>query len=1199
MRFAFRLTYILAFCLIPMLLLGQGKPYEGPEDPAGDPAIEREGFMNGNKFRMLFNNNTQLADWPRRDATKWPDDYSGTKLVDVVCVLIGAEVYVTQDSVPVTDLTQVAALSAAGQIDTLYFVESADYITGGHSLDFNWNKTVEWALSPVPGYCNLSQDSPAMSNKEDSWPSAWPATGYTTKWPGEWNGRFGRGIKYADLESYFVANDAQDMEYIVDRNSSAAQTLISEGPRYYPRPGVYIGDFSRQGFETTTQVGFPWGGLGLRVEVRGYQWNNPESRDIIFWEYNIANISDYDLPACGFGYWIDPSIGGDTGGDSESGYFDKLIDMTYIWEKTGIGGGGLPTGVIGTAYLESPGNPNDDIDNDDDGLLNEKRDNDAGEIIGPTEGIHDLQKFLDFYHYELEELHPHYAGDEDQDWQDGIDLNGNGVYAIIDEKAGVWQPEPGENANDDVGLDGVGPLDRNYSGPDEGECNHRPDYILGVGCEPNFNATDVNESDMIGLTAQALMDYGTMSPGYNVDKDENIWRLMNSDKFSTFVNSSYIFEYFASARFPFYQGTVERISTAMLAAYEELAALNSDYSAPSLFKKKENAQVIYEQDYRFAQPPLLPTLKAYPGDGQVTLVWDNAAEMYTREPLLARVNDFEGYKLFRSTDRFFQDPEIITNAQGIKSFRKPIFQCDKINDIQGYAEHGLNNVGREGTAFYLGANTGISNSYVDKDVQNGRTYYYAIVAYDYGIEELDISPAENNIDVELDEFENVIRVGQNIQVVTPRSTAAGYVPPYVKIDSERTSSSIKEGKIIPEIIIDESVKANHTYRVTFAMDTVRTYRSRTGKFYHPMDILPSTAALYVYDETDDNKLVYSETPTDYPRRNILNKKPSWEDLENDDAFLEYNVYNSSKIYTDTFDGIKLNLLLSPTDTTSYDAENSGWVTGNSDMSILTGKVANFFPWDYDIVFTDTVATNSTKSSSSGIKDQNDVYLKKDQRLTNVQYHFYVINRNSIDSTTGDFERLDLAVNDKNTNGSYDWQEDDILVGHMVPATGEWAGSVFAINFSNVADESGLPKAGDYFRVRFIRPLSAFDQFVFSVLPENKVNQDALKSTMEMIKVVPNPYIATNLMETAVANQYLNQSRRLMFTHLPADCDIRIFTPTGLLVDEIAVRNSAGNGIAHWDLLTKENLEIASGMYVYQVKCNTTGKEKFGKFAVIK
>lgn len=1199
MKNKFRLVILLTFCLIPMLLLGQGKPYEGPEDPAGDPAIEREGFMNGNRFRMLFNNNTQLADWPRRDATKWPDDYSGTKLVDVCCVLIGAEVYVTQDSIPVTDLGQVAALAASGQIDTLYFIESADYIGGGHAVDLNWNQTVEWALSPVPGYCDLTQDFPAMSNKEDSWPYAWPATGFQTKWPGEWNGRFGRGIKYADLECYFVANDAQDLEYIVDRNSGAAQNLISDGPKYYPRPGVFIGDFSRQGFETTTQVGFPWGGLGLRVEVRGYQWNNPESRDIIFWEYNIANISDYDLPTCGFGYWIDPSIGGDTGGDSESGFFDKLIDLTYIWEETGIGGGGLPTGVIGTAYLESPGNPNDHIDNDDDGLLNEKRDNEAGEIIGATEGIYDMQKFLDFYNYEPEELHAHYAGDEDQDWKDGVDLNDNGVYAYFDTEAGVWRPEPGENANDDVGLDGVGPLDLNYNGPDEGECNHRPDYKIGVGCEPNFNATDVNESDMIGLTAQALMDYGTMSPGYNIDKDKNVWRLMNSNAFSTFVASSYIFEYFASAQFPFYQGTVERISTAMLAAYEELAPLNSEYSAPNLFKKKQNAQVIYEQDYRFAQPPLLPTLTAYPGDGKVTLVWDNVAELHTREPLLGRENDFEGYKLYRSTDKFFQDPEIITNAQGIKSFRKPIFQCDKVDSIQGYAEFGLNNVGREGTAFYLGSETGISNSYVDKDVQNGRTYYYALVAYDYGIEDLNISPAENNIDVELDEFENVIRVGQNIQVVTPRSTAAGYVPPNVNIDRERTSSSIKEYEIIPEILVDENVKAHHTYRVTFGVDTVDTYRGKPGKFYHHMDLIPSTAALYVYDETDGNKLAYSETPTNYPRRNILENKPAWEDLESDDSGSEYYVFNSNNIYTDTFDGIKLSLNLSPTDSSSYDIENSGWVTGKSNMDILIGTVATYFPWDYDIIFANGVATNGTKSTSSGIKDQDDGYLRRSQRLTDVQYNFYVINRNSIDSTTGDFERLDLAVYDKNENGAFDWQEDDILVGHHIPSTGQWAGTVFAINFSNVADESGLPNAGDVYQVRFIRPLSAFDQFVFSVMPENKVNKDALENTMEMIKVVPNPYIATNLMESAVANQYLNQGRRIMFTHLPADCDIRIFTPTGLLVDQIAVRNSAGNGIAHWDLLTKENLEIASGMYVYQVKCNTTGKEKFGKFAVIK
>ena len=298
MKIIIKFLTLLLLCIVPFNVMGQNNLYEGPDDPAGDPAMEREGFMNGNRFRMHFTNNSQISDYPRHDASKWPDDFSGTKLLDVAAVLIGAEIYVTQDSIPVTDTLEVAALAAQGLIDTLIFLQTADYVVGSHAVDFNWNRTVEWALSPVPGYVNLSQDFPAMSNKPYSWPPSWPAEGLETKWPGEWNGRFGRGIHYADLESYFVANDAQDLEKIVVRNDPA-EPLISEGPRYYPRPGVFIGDIDPN---NTTQVGFPWGGLGLRVEVRGYQWNNPEARDI-YWDYLNKGIFSLGMD----GWWLDSS----------------------------------------------------------------------------------------------------------------------------------------------------------------------------------------------------------------------------------------------------------------------------------------------------------------------------------------------------------------------------------------------------------------------------------------------------------------------------------------------------------------------------------------------------------------------------------------------------------------------------------------------------------------------------------------------------------------------------------------------------------------------------------------------------------------------------------------------------------------------------------------------------------------------------
>jgi len=114
-----------------------------------------------------------------------------------------------------------------------------------------------------------------------------------------------------------------------------------------------------------------------------------------------------------------------------------------------------------------------------------------------------------------------------------------------------------------------------------------------------------------------------------------------------------------------------------------------------------------------------------------------------------------------------------------------------------------------------------------------------------------------------------------------------------------------------------------------------------------------------------------------------------------------------------------------------------------------------------------------------------------------------------------------------------------------------------------------------------------------------IDPEKLNDEMDLIKVVPNPYVATNAMEPAVANRYLNQRRRLMFTHVPAQCEIRIFTSSGVLVDKIEVNNEPGNGIVHWDLLSREDLEIAAGMYFYYVKSTVTGKEKMGKFAVIK
>jgi hypothetical protein len=48
-----------------------------------------------------------------------------------------------------------------------------------------------------------------------------------------------------------------------------------------------------------------------------------------------------------------------------------------------------------------------------------------------------------------------------------------------------------------------------------------------------------------------------------------------------------------------------------------------------------------------------------------------------------------------------------------------------------------------------------------------------------------------------------------------------------------------------------------------------------------------------------------------------------------------------------------------------------------------------------------------------------------------------------------------------------------------------------------------------------------------------------------------------------------------------------------------VDNEPSAGIVHWNVLSREGLEIAAGMYIYHVESRVTGDEKVGKFAVIK
>ena len=1144
----------IGFLVIINLVMSQGKEYEGPEDSAGDIAAEKEGYMTGNRVYLYFRNTTELSDWPRVNVSKWPNNPNGLKMTDGIGLLVGAKVYIeddgnetTVDTIPLTELADIYTKDH----HTLYYLQTSYR----EEMDKDPTGTVEWGFYPVFGYFNETGEYPALSNIKSSWPiNGWPSKGFETKWPGEWNGRFGRGVIYADQESYYVVNDAQDQE-----NLGAEDNV-----KYFPRPGHYVGDLKP---DVTIQSGVPWGGIGIRVSVRGFQWNNPQARDAIFWEYSIANVSDYDLRDVAFGYWLDNSIGGD--GDDDLGYFNKQVDMAYSWDINGIGAGGIPTGVMGFAYLESPGLAYDYTDNDNDGLTDEKRDNEPTGIVGPTEGITNLPAFLEFYKLNVEDLSDHWDADEDQDWENGEDLNGDGIYQLS------------EYAGDDIGIDGVAPGELNYYGPDlDGtECNHQPDFSLGIGCEPNFNTTDVSESDMVGLTSFRMFPIPSHAPSNTTHwfkNDQAMWDLIGIDSLEEYTsNISNLVEVFASGPFPLYQGRVERISMSELHSYDPLAGLNSDsHTAPALYELKRIVQVIYEKDYRFAQPPKMPTLTATAGDGEVILTWDDIADTKTRDPFVGNVNDFEGYKVYRSTDKYLSDPEVITDGYGTPMFKKSIYQCDLVDGRMGFADFGLVN----GVAYNLGYDTGINHIFVDNTVQNGRTYYYAVVAYDYGAPNIGpgITPSENNTVIELDEAEEVRSIGKNVAIVIPHQPAAGYVPPEVETEDKNYLGS---GTIMPLIRAQGSLKTGHDYYLTFGIDTIATVSSYDYGFQYV------TNEIFIYDETDSTILIYKEDTSKYVGNNLIYRDT-----------LDYWTLNpGSTVFTDVFDGMQIEI--DPgVETPAYNFANSGWINSSGIMRITPSIVEGVkMPWKYNIVFTDDDSAYVGVSRSGTVRDENGSSIGSD-KITEPAINFYVQNTSFIDTSTGQYGLMDVVVHDVNSNDTFDLFEDRIFVG--APTGSRWRATAFIIDFQ-LATESSYPAPGSVYQVDWKRPFHESDTIRFSVTADDNLDKSVIASDMDNIKVVPNPYVMTNMMESAVANPFLNQRRRLMFTHVPSDCIIKIFTVSGVMVDEILVSNEPENGIIHWDMLTRENLEIAAGMYIYHIEAHETGDQKTGKFAVIK
>ncbi len=119
-----------------------------------------------------------------------------------------------------------------------------------------------------------------------------------------------------------------------------------------------------------------------------------------------------------------------------------------------------------------------------------------------------------------------------------------------------------------------------------------------------------------------------------------------------------------------------------------------------------------------------------------------------------------------------------------------------------------------------------------------------------------------------------------------------------------------------------------------------------------------------------------------------------------------------------------------------------------------------------------------------------------------------------------------------------------------------------------------------------------------------------------IGVYPNPYYGSAIWDGTGTKREV--TRKIYFFNLPSKCEISIWTIAGDLVDRFdhdaatyngndiewfrtysdGTQKFAGGEHA-WDMISKNEQSIASGLYFFTVKNNTNGEIKKGKFLIVK
>ncbi|MBT3607661.1 MAG: hypothetical protein HN515_05370 [Candidatus Marinimicrobia bacterium] len=1264
------------------------------QNPSGRE-YRRTAIHNGNQVKTVFGNwgvIGQPAQKGPRGAWKNPNNgYIGD-----VSPLIGAEV-TTTDSLG-EDVTFHSVL-----------IPPVDRPTSTGMEDSPTGKT--WTMEPVSGYFNENQEGIAISTNPTTWPNFWPDKLEDINdpgWQNEWNGFFGKDIQNIQQESFFVMDDNNDEEfnfaeynmYGVNFKPDSLNALRNGLGLEIKVRGMQWQQFLAQdcifwlyevtNTSTTDYDKVVFGMLvGTYVGVTSTEGWGEYDDDWSFFDVNenLTFTGDFDNDVSRNPKWVgpvgmvgysflespgNPYDGIDNDGDYEKSPFEAPLFIEEDFDSTTI----IETGrkvikilddysreeiiisdedtvkiqtrgssitiipgstklVEGNVIISTNGkeivNPNafDGIDNDLDGLIDENY------------FLHYRQRKVDQLGVVLFDIINPRAY---IDYINGLGLDNS----MIDEQRfdGIDNDNDWDPDFDDLGSDGIAETQ------DIGE----GDGIPTTG-EPNFDKTDVDESDQIGLTS---FDYFAPANQFPAKSDEALWDKLSPGLFDTpssISNGEPIggedgdFMY-GSGFFPLRAGQTEYFSIALVYGDDK----------EDLLRNKKTVQNIYDNDYRFPPPPQKPTLTTIAGDNMVTLYWDFVAEKSV-DPI-TKIMDFQGYKIYRATEPEFNDVFSITNGLGNSEGYVPLAQFDVNDDIEGFffpSEELFQQA--QGYSYYLGNNSGLQHTYIDEDVINGQKYYYSVVAYDNGDNALDIFPSENTKFIS-ELSDGTIILDKNTSIAVPASSSPGY-----SLDGDiivqKGSNNLNTGTINP-IIIDPSKIKDQEYELLFydmTSDSIDNNHNGLIDLIDPLEKQKMTTyySVKTKNEVTVNIMANDTLVTDLGFKEIIESDfKLFDQSQNLVSNTKYRIdYSNGKIFgvspgslgeksytaifnyypifmspyientpwnnegvtpnaglvldTQIFNGIRISFQndwgIEDIESNSYWSTTEDQITWSEDLagstyfySFSSTNLFNNtlfpteFPNDYTLVFNDSLGFGHSYDLIQFAVSQGENLELTENGKTN----FKIFNMN-----TG--EEISYIFYDENVisgtgrNGIIDPQDIIYFYEHDSLDSNIFSWTLtFSLRQSH-SDSTVLDFGNNDSLIIFNKkPYRKGDTYSFKTYAPIINPENTQESVAKKIRVVPNPYFSAHAYEAHLAPGITSGrgQRRVIFTNVPSDGKISIFTPRGQHVISLEHSGNIFNGSIEWNLKSKENLDVSYGVY-YFVMESKQFESQSGKLAIIK